>query len=115
MTHYKIEMNAIGRGTFEIDGQDVSASVQGFSINVRPNTATEIYLQLVPGDIKLEGDGIVYILDGNSLENFLEGLDPEIIKAKALGNMGWDSDGEEDVVIAAVNYIKQLGSEFNGD
>jgi len=92
MTAFKLKVNAVGRGTCEIDGKEVSSSVMGASIRVGINNPTEIYLELVPG-----------------------GLDPIVVKAEALNSMGWEHGGTDDPIVAAINVIKRMGDEWDAN
>ena len=115
MTAFKLKVNAVGRGTCEIDGKEVSSSVMGASIRVGINNPTEIYLELVPGAAEIEGDGIVYVLSGNSVKKFLAGLDLIVVKAEALNSMGWEHGGTDDPIVAAINVIKRMGDEWDAN
>ena len=113
MTGFKINLTPVGFGSkVEIDGQDVTSQIMGLNITSAVGSPTEIYLQMVPGKLELEGDGIIHVLSSGSVKKFLSGLDPNVVKAMALESMGWD---EGDPLMAVINVIKHLGDEFDGD
>lgn len=115
MITYKIVTDVLGKGIFEIDGKDAASQIMGATINIGLNKATEIYLQMVPGALELEGEGIVYVLSGNSVKKFLDGLDPEVVKAEALNSMGMGGMGSDDPLLALIEVIKKLGDEFDAN
>lgn len=99
---FKIDVDEIGRGTIEVNGEDVTARVVAWQVGgggaggdpVAPQF-TSLILRLKPGSATVEGAGIVQLItepdddeQAATIRRWLSELDPEKVESAVLALIG---------------------------
>lgn len=102
---FKVTADAVGHGTVEINGEDVSKRVAGVAVVVEVGQPTVVTLRLVPSAGELSGEGIVRVVDeGDSVLSFLEDIDVGELERATLEGLG---PGSGTPVAEALEHLKR--------
>lgn len=74
LAKYKISLDALGRGTIEINGEDVASHVAGLTFQAQQGQPVQLFLQLGTADTTLEGEGVVNVMHGAGEEDFRQAM-----------------------------------------
>lgn len=105
MRKLRVTADAVGRGQYFLDGEDISEALNGVQISLQADQPTQILLSLSPREVELDIEGLPHIVDRASL--IVEDLDPAYVEKKALERMGFDGDTES-MTEAILLTIKDL-------
>jgi hypothetical protein len=84
-----MDIDATGRGTVVVNGQDVSNEIAGVHTYAVPGEPTTVVLQLKPGsDLRLSGEGVVEVEQPMDVRDamceLLAAINPNMLEAAAL-------------------------------
>lgn len=63
MQRLKLNLNAAGIGTIELDGQNIASGTVGFEIKSRPAHLTEVVVHVAVHELEFDGEARVVIPD----------------------------------------------------
>lgn len=95
----KAQVDALGNGTLEVNGEDVSNRVTGFTIRAARNSPTEVFVEMRPGATSFEGEGVVKVFGAEedflaAMDRVLAGMPAQAIEQEVLMRDGQGSFGE---------------------
>lgn len=105
-TPFKIQTEAVGFSSVEIDGQDVTERVQGFQTQSVIGQPTVVILHS-SGKGPIEGEGIVQVSAGDEAQavvDFLSRIDPETLEREAISRSDW---GEGNLTALALQILQE--------
>lgn len=86
-----IDVDAVGRGTVEVDGVDIRPEITGFQFSSQPGQACQLVVQQYAGAGLIKSEGVVYVeqepgaVDETSvILEWLANLDPEQLERDVL-------------------------------
>lgn len=84
ISEVKMKADAIGRGTVEVDGVDVSDKITGFQVIVEHREPTRVLLYAM-SRVELHLDGVVEIVqEGDNFLEWIETIDPDMLADMAI-------------------------------
>ena len=100
----KIEMDALGRGTFILNGEDISKKVRGFTFTMsEPGRNLALVTIDFYAEVELEGFTTASSVFGMNMLGMVEALSPKEIEEEALNNLGMG----DNVTEAILNLVKR--------
>lgn len=86
LAKFDIQLDALGRnGVVKVNDADVSKLVSGLLVRAAPGEMTVVELEVISGDTRIEGEGVVQVNGGSDgIVEFLEGIDPDVLATAAL-------------------------------
>lgn len=92
----QLQTDLLGRGTFVVDGVDMTRSTAAVQMEARPGQPTRIVVETAPKSIDFDGFATVQVLKyesdpGPAAALFLQAIDPEILEKAAMARLDLDS------------------------
>lgn len=111
LARFRAEVDAVGGGTVEVNGEPVR--VQAFTVQARVGQPPLLVLQQYAGDALIEGDGIVHVSTQGvdptkAVVDFLNTIDAEELEQQVLLNSGW---GEGNTMAVAIDILRKWAHE----
>lgn len=105
LAKFRIESAPTGRGTVEVNGQDVTQEISGLAFDMRPGQPPLLTLHFIAAVGVLEGEGIVHAqsatTDGDGLVEFLDAINPKLLEEAALEESGW-GDNQTEIMLTVL-------------
>lgn len=96
LAKFRIESSPLGRGSIEVNGEDVSDRVSSLQFEMRAGQPPILILHHVAASGAIEGEGILQIADSGTgqeaIERFLRNIDPGMLEVEVLNRLGLGDD-----------------------
>ena len=105
LANFRLAVNPLGVQSLEVNGEDVTATVAGVTLDATPGQTPVLGVFHVPGAGVIEGQAVIEGAAGAvSWADFLDSLNPEEVEAKALADSGFD----ESIAAAILRHLRTL-------